>query len=86
MTLQLLMNHEESLGWSITKQMVETAKDVSETIKQSNYSSRQVVDSTAIVKKAADAQEEIVLKLKESTEHLLSNVQMFEDILNKYRV
>lgn len=70
----------------ITKQMVETAEDVSETIKQSNNASRQVVESTATVKKAADAQEEIVLKLKESTEHLLSNVQMFEDILNKYQV
>ena len=69
----------------ISKKMVHTARTVSEAINQTTNVSRQVTESTTVVQKAANAQEDTVVQLKEATKQLSANVEVFEEILKKYR-
>ena len=77
--------HDVEFVEGITQKMVNTARNVSESILQTTNVSHQVVESTMVVQKAANAQEDTVIKLKAATEQLSANVQVFEEILKKYR-
>ena len=77
--------HDVELVEGITQKMVNTARNVSEAISQTTNVSRQVVESTAVVQKAANAQEDTVIKLKAATQQLSANVEVFEEILKKYK-
>ena len=77
--------HDVELVEGITQKMVNTARNVSEAISQTTNVSRQVVESTAVVQKAANAQEDTVIKLKVATQQLSANVEVFEEILKKYK-
>ena len=70
---------------SITQNMVSTANHVNQSILQTTNVSRRVVESTSVVQQAANVQEDTVTKLKVATEQLQTNVQVFEEILKKYK-
>jgi len=77
--------HDVELVEGITQKMVHTARNVSDAIVQSTNVSHHVVESTSVVQKAANAQEETVIKLKAATQQLSENVRVFEESLIKYR-
>ena len=82
-TVKVLHDVEHVEG--ITQKMVHTARSVSDAIVQSTNVSHHVVQSTTVVQKAANAQEDTVIQLKTATEQLSANVQVFEEMLKKYR-